>query len=128
MEAIAHAVIECLKDDNITRVRDMLVSSVCPRIRLACRRGQNCYTHELCMYTAAAMSAMKASPVPVDYLPSGIWSTPLIQYSFFRSVPQTTTIPGTNPKISGTRSEEFETCRYVQDQMSGASHMLRHVL
>ena len=38
MEAIAHAVIECLKDHN-TRVRAMLVRSVCPRIRLACRRG-----------------------------------------------------------------------------------------
>ena len=39
VEAIAHAVIECLKDHNITRVRAMLVRNVCPRIRLACRRG-----------------------------------------------------------------------------------------
>ena len=38
MEAIAHVVIECLKDHN-TRVRAMMVRSVCPRIRLACRRG-----------------------------------------------------------------------------------------
>ena len=35
-----------------------------------------------------------------------------------------TTIPGTNPKTSGTRYEENETCRNVQDQMSGASHIL----
>ena len=39
-----------------------------------------------------------------------------------------TTIPGTNPKTSGTRYDENETCRNVQDQTSGASHMLRHVL
>ena len=39
-----------------------------------------------------------------------------------------TTIPGTNPKISGTIYEESGTCRNVQDQMSRASHMLRHVL
>ena len=39
-----------------------------------------------------------------------------------------TTIPGTNPKISGTRYEENGTCRNVQNQMSGAQHMLRHVL
>ena len=31
------------------------------------------------------------------------------------------TIPGTNPKTSGTRYEENITCRNVQDQMSGAS-------
>ena len=43
VEAIAHAVVECLKDHNIdiskARVRAMMVRSVCPRIRLACRRG-----------------------------------------------------------------------------------------
>ena len=39
MEAIVHVVIEYLKDHNKTRVRAMLVRSVCPRIRLACRRG-----------------------------------------------------------------------------------------
>ena len=39
-----------------------------------------------------------------------------------------TTIPGTNPKTSGTRYEENRTCRNVQNHMSGASHMLRHVL
>ena len=38
VEAIPNAVIECLKDHNITRVKAMLVRSVCPRIRLACRR------------------------------------------------------------------------------------------
>ena len=37
VEDVAHAVIECLKYHNITRVR--AVRSVCPRIRLACRRG-----------------------------------------------------------------------------------------
>ena len=39
-----------------------------------------------------------------------------------------TTIRGTNPKTSGTRYEENGTCWNVQDQVSGASHMLRHVL
>ena len=39
MEAIAHAVIECMKDHNIAMVRAMLVRSVYLRIRLACRRG-----------------------------------------------------------------------------------------
>ena len=43
MEAIAHAVIEYLKDHNIdiskARVRATMVRRVCPRIRLACRRG-----------------------------------------------------------------------------------------
>ena len=43
MEAIAHAVIDCLKDHNIdiskARVKAIMVRSVCPRIRLACRRG-----------------------------------------------------------------------------------------
>ena len=39
-----------------------------------------------------------------------------------------TTIPGTNPKTYGTRYEKKETCWNVQDQMSGASHMLRYVL
>ena len=32
-----------------------------------------------------------------------------------------TTIPGTNPKTSGTIHEQNETCRNVQDQMSGAT-------
>ena len=43
VEAIAHAVIECLKDHSIdiskARVKAIMVRSVCPRIRLACRRG-----------------------------------------------------------------------------------------
>ena len=39
-----------------------------------------------------------------------------------------TTISGTISKTCGTRYEENGTCRNVQDQMSGASHMLRHVL
>ena len=39
-----------------------------------------------------------------------------------------TTISGKNPKTPGTRYEENGTCRNVQDQMSGASHMLRHGL
>ena len=42
-EAIAHGVIECLKVRNIdiskARVRATMVRSVCPRIKLACRRG-----------------------------------------------------------------------------------------
>ena len=42
-EAIAHGVIECLKDRNIdiskAGDRTTMVRSVSPRIRLACRRG-----------------------------------------------------------------------------------------
>ena len=86
MKAIAHAVIECLKDHDIeiSKARDQNYDGAqcMSSDKVGVQARESCYTHELCMYTAAALSSILASPMPVDYLPSGIWSTPLIQYSF----------------------------------------------
>ena len=62
MKAIAHAVVECLKDHDIeiskARGQNYDGAQCMSSDKVGVQARESCYTHELCMYTAAALSSI----------------------------------------------------------------------